>query len=507
MATATAIRAAREYLRVSKGKGKAARSITDQHRDNLTAGEEHGPWTWGEAYKDTGSASKFATKIRDDFEKLLSDLETGAFGRPGDVLVLWEVSRLARETGRGVALVDAAEAGGYLIHVTSLERTFNPRNYGDRHSLISGINDAEKEARLLSARTLRGVNSATREGRPHGKIPFGFRRTYELIDGRPRPVSQEADPTEGPHVVELFERVAGWNGRRRESVRAVEQDWLRRGVTSRDGVPFSRQNLAQMLKRKAYVGVRVHKDPATGEITETPGNWAPLVEPDLFAAVQRVLADPARRTTTSTSVKHVSTVALRCGRCGGKTSTRPGGRAYDGRIVYRCWERDCFTADKAQTDAVLIGTAERPGVLLAYLSRPDVNADLADSDDDSELSAVRGELATKRGQLTMWESKDPETPEAADFYGRKIRELRADIAALEKQEAGLLAPDSLADVFQTGPGAAERWAALDITMQRAVASVIFSPDGPLGQPRIRRVADSASPAVQDRIVWWTGEAA
>ncbi|MDH6629570.1 hypothetical protein M2271_007406 [Streptomyces sp. LBL] len=88
MATATAIRAAREYLRVSKGKGKAARSITDQHRDNLTAEEEHGPWTWGEAYKDTGSASKFATKIRDDFEKLLSDLETGAFGRPGDVLVV-----------------------------------------------------------------------------------------------------------------------------------------------------------------------------------------------------------------------------------------------------------------------------------------------------------------------------------------------------------------------------------------------------------------------------------
>ncbi|MEU1164766.1 TIGR02679 domain-containing protein [Streptomyces sp. NPDC005921] len=113
------------------------------------------------------------------------------------------LSRLARGTGRGVALVDAAEAGGYLIHVTSLDRTFNPRNYGDRHSLISGINDAEKEARLLSVRTLRGVNSAAGEGRPHGKIPFGYRRTYELIDGRPRPVSREADPAEGPHVVEL----------------------------------------------------------------------------------------------------------------------------------------------------------------------------------------------------------------------------------------------------------------------------------------------------------------
>ncbi|MFB8181406.1 recombinase family protein [Streptomyces sp. NPDC055966] len=147
MATVIGTRTAREYLRVSKGKGKTARSITDQHRDNIAAEADHGPWTWGEPYKDTGSASTYATKTRDDFEKLLADLTSGAFGDPGDVLVLWGVSRLARETGRGVALIDAAEAGGYLIHVTSLDRTFDPRNYGDRHSLISGINDAEKEAR------------------------------------------------------------------------------------------------------------------------------------------------------------------------------------------------------------------------------------------------------------------------------------------------------------------------------------------------------------------------
>ncbi|MEU2774616.1 recombinase family protein [Streptomyces sp. NPDC007162] len=159
-------RAAREYLSVSKGTGKTARSITDQHRDNIATEADHGPWTWGEPYRDTGSAAEFATKGRDDLEKLLADLTSGASGEPGAVLVRWEVSGLARQTGRGVALVDAAEAGGYLIHVTSLDRTFNPRNHGDRHSLISGINDAEKEARLLSERTLRGANSAAGEGRP-----------------------------------------------------------------------------------------------------------------------------------------------------------------------------------------------------------------------------------------------------------------------------------------------------------------------------------------------------
>ncbi|WP_458246324.1 recombinase family protein [Streptomyces sp. MAI_2237] len=189
---------AREYLRSSKGRGGRSVSTEDQHKDNIRAEQEHGPWTWGEAYADTGSASKYARKTRDDFDRLMADLDSSEFGEPGTVLVLWEVSRLARETGKGVALVDAVERGGYLIHVTSLDRTFNPSNYGDRHSLISGINDAEKEARLLSARTLRGVNSALDEGRPHGKTPFGYARDYELIDGRPRPVRQYPDPVEGP---------------------------------------------------------------------------------------------------------------------------------------------------------------------------------------------------------------------------------------------------------------------------------------------------------------------
>jgi len=500
MATIVATRTAREYLRVSKGKGRTARSITDQHRENLASEEDHGPWTWGEPYTDTGSASKFATKIRDDFEKLLSDLKSGAFGKPGDVLTLWEVSRLARETGRGVELIDACEAGGYLIHITSHERTYNPANYQDRHDLISGINDAEKESRLLSKRTQRGVDSAVADGGVHGKITFGFARRYAVVDGRSRPVEQYADPVEGPLVVELFERVAGWNGRNRESTRAVEQDWLKRGIVSRESKkPFTRQNLGQMLRRKAYVGIRVHKG------TERPGNWPALVEPALFNAVQVILADPSRRSTTTTAVKHVLTGVLRCGTCGGKVSLRPGGRAYDGRLVYRCYDRDCFTIDKAETDAFLVGTSDRPGALLAYLARSDVSeaSAPAPTGDDSELSAVRTQLASRSEQLEAFENEDPETPAEARLIGRKIVKLEAEITELEERESALTAPDPLNGLFTSGPGAGERWQATPITAQRVIAAVLFAPVGPLGQPRIRRVADSASTAVPDRIVWHT----
>ncbi|MGV9427852.1 hypothetical protein ACWDO7_26620 [Streptomyces sp. NPDC003656] len=65
------------------------------------------------------------------------------------MLLLWETPRLNREAGRSVALVGEAKPNGYLVHVTSLYLTFTPRNYGAWLGLEWGINDAEKEARLL----------------------------------------------------------------------------------------------------------------------------------------------------------------------------------------------------------------------------------------------------------------------------------------------------------------------------------------------------------------------
>jgi site-specific DNA recombinase len=501
MITAVATRTAREYLRVSKGKGRTARSITDQHTENLAAEGEFGPWTWGEPYADTGSASKYSTRARGDFEKLMADLADGTFGGPGTVLVLWEISRLSRETGKGVAIIDLCEAGGYKIHVTSLDRTFDPSNYGDRHNLISGINDAEKEARLLSKRVLKGTDSALEDGRPHGKLLFGYARDYELIDGRPRPVRQYPDPTEGPLVRELFERVAGWNGRKRESIRAVALDWEKRGVVARQsGKPIAAQNLRPLLIRKAYLGIRVH-----GE-SERPGSWEPLVERGLFDAVQRVLADPTRKTVTTNAVRHVLTGTLKCDVCGGGMTISSGDRpkrtsGHHGQAAYVCRAKGCLRIDQAKTDALLIGDADNPGVVLAYLSRPDVSGSLADAPDDSELTAVRSQLAGKRADLEeMRDAPKPKRLAAVLLLGESIGALEDEIKELEQKEFGLMAPDPLSEVFPVGPDAAERWAASDVTARRAVAALLLSP-GVLGEVRVRRLADSPSDAVQDRIVW------
>lgn len=499
MATAVATRTAREYLRVSKGKGGRARSITDQHRDNVASEQDHGPWTWGEAYADTGSASRYKTRERDGFERLTADLTSGAFGEPGTVLVLWEISRLARETGRGVALIDACEAGGILIHVTSHERPpYDPRNYSDRHSLIGGINDAEKEAGLLSKRTKRGTDSALAEGKFHGKRPFGYARDYEIVDGRSRPVRQYPDPVEGPLVIELFERVAGWGERKRESIRAVSVDWATRGIVGRQsGRPLSPQSLRSMLVQRLYIGERMHQG------TARPGNWPALIEQPLFDAVQRLLADPTRKTHTTTAVRHVLTGTVKCDVCGSHVTAR----TITGTELYVCHAATHVKISKAELDAYLIGDTEDPGEILGFLASDDVYAALSTEDDSGELKSVRTQLASMRDDLKEFEDAEPaRTLAESRERSRSVELLESEIKELERREHSLTAPNPLQTLFPKGPAetVAARWERTDIGAQRAIAALLLAPDV-MGQVRIRRVADSASEAAQDRIRWVIAE--
>lgn len=537
-------RTAREYLRVSKGKGRTARSIRDQHAENLDAEQDHGPWRWGEPYKDTGSASKYARKARDDFEKLLADLRTRAFGEPGDVLVLWEISRLARETGRGVEIIDLCEAGDYRIHITSHERTYNPRNYNDRHELITGIAEAEKEARRLSVRTLRGLNSAAREGRPQGQVPFGYARGYEVIDRRPRPVTQYPHPEEGPLVAELFARVAGAADNqlgddtvpllyRREDtdgeplpepMYAIARDWERRGIVSREkivdgekvpGVLFSPPNLRSMLLRPAYAGMRKHN----GVIVPVQWEgWTPVISRALFERVQEILSDPSRRTYTGEHIRHVLSITMKCGVCGGGmvVVTRRK-RGTKDAVGYMCARRGHVWIPKEETDRLIIGDLDRVdpdtgerlepvlGVILKYLANPDRHAALRRRPDTGgKEQAMVTELARLRGDLAQLEdAPKPKTARARIQRTEDLEETETAIAALEARLAALTAPAPLADLLPQEPvsDVVAWWTGTGVEKQRAIAARLLTP-AVLGQVRIMRapVRGNAAP-VAERIVW------
>src|SRR5712692_272344 len=136
---------AREYLRVSQDRTGHLQSPDEQHADNERAGQAHG-FTLGKPYREANgvSASRYSTRARDAFGELSADLRKGRFG--ADVLVLWESSRGSRKVGEWVTLIEACEAAGVKVHVTTHGRTYDPANARDRRSLLEDAVDSEYES-------------------------------------------------------------------------------------------------------------------------------------------------------------------------------------------------------------------------------------------------------------------------------------------------------------------------------------------------------------------------
>lgn len=76
----------RDLVRVSRDRTGRGKSPDEQHTDHRRSAERNGWELRGPSYRDVGSASKFATKAREDFQRLLADLEHDRFD--ADVLML-----------------------------------------------------------------------------------------------------------------------------------------------------------------------------------------------------------------------------------------------------------------------------------------------------------------------------------------------------------------------------------------------------------------------------------
>src|SRR5262245_36713518 len=192
---------AREYLRVSLDRSGRERSILEQHDDNQRMAAERG-WTLGGPYRDKGSASRYAVKARGDFDTLTADLRTDRFA--ADVLVLWESSRGSRRVAEWVDLIELCEKSSVLIAVTTHARTYDPGNARDRRTLLEDAVDSEYESAKISTRVRRAVDRDAAAGKPHGPVPYGYRRLYDPVTRRY--AGQEPEPSEAAVIRELFER-------------------------------------------------------------------------------------------------------------------------------------------------------------------------------------------------------------------------------------------------------------------------------------------------------------
>jgi site-specific DNA recombinase len=486
----------REYLRVSLDRSGRARSLEEQRNDNMAAAEARGV-TLQAPYRDESiSASRYSRKARDGFDQLLSDLEKGRFG--ADELWLWESSRGSRRVGEWVTLIELCEQQRVRIHVTTHSRTYDPANSRDRRSLLEDAVDSEYESGKLSTRLKRAHAASAAAGKPHGKVPYGYRRRYDPQTRRL--VAQEPDPVEAPIIRELFERVKAGH-----SLRSIALDWQERGVRTRTGKVFVPSHLRVLATTAAYAGLRVHDtsgrpksghspQPGAPGVQTVEGSWEPLVSRANYQAVQEVLKDPKRTTTRPGRAKHLLSNIAVCDKC--ETTITVSFRAH--RPYYQC-RKGCVRVQKEDIEQL----AE--DVILHYLARPDVHQALKRAETDSDaLQAVRDELAAARARLTELADAAAAGIVSIATVARAEPQILATIGALERREAELATPSALHGFITPGANVARRWEAAPISTRREIARLLLAPDmlgelrvtpRPAGWPGGRHV-----PAY-DRVVW------
>lgn len=479
----------REYLRVSKDPRGTGKSPDQQHHENVRSFEQQG-WVLHPSapYRDTDrSASRYAKRHREDFGRLISDLEENAFD--ADVLAIWESSRGSRRVGEWVDLIDLCKEREVRIWVTTHGRLYDPANARDRRTLLEDAVDAEYESDKTSERIRRNVRAAAEAGRPHGKNVYGYQRVYDVKTRELLRVDEH--PEQAAIVREAARRVLAG-----ESFYAIAKDFNLRGIPPRRPTRVEhRKNygwtppaVKQMLTMPAYAGKRQHQGKIVSEAL-----WPALIEPEAWQKLQSVISPQDRKRANDWPAKHLLSGIALCGVCGapmrlgkqnaGTKKVDPSGASIP-RDVYGAYVcsgipgrpgpdgRKGFHVAMRQEHLEQIVTE----VLLARLERPDFLATIGDRGDaaNSERDALLAEIAGYQAYL------DKVREEAAallrfdillDQEARIEPKIRAAQAKLEK----LSEIDPFVLALLSGGAIRMEWSSLKLAEQRRMVRAVMAP--------------------------------
>jgi DNA invertase Pin-like site-specific DNA recombinase len=252
-------------------------SLDAQHEaaDAFIRSQAHAGWTLVRTRYDDGGYSGGSTE-RPALQRLLADIRA----RQIDVIVVYKVDRLTRSLADFAKLVELFDA--HEVSFVSVTQQFNTTTSMGRLTLNVLLSFAQFEREVTSERIRDKIAASKRRGIwVGGVVPLGYEsRNKKLV------VNEE----EAARVRTIFQAYLELGSlghllpelRRRGLVTKARA--LRDGSTI-GGIPFTRGPLAHLLRNRFYIGEVVYR----GEIC--PGEHPPIIDRDLFEAVQRKLAD------------------------------------------------------------------------------------------------------------------------------------------------------------------------------------------------------------------------
>lgn len=450
------------YGRVSKALSPGEKTTSvDQQLANLLAqaGREDveviGP------FRDDGiSASRYARgKPRDGWQKTMEAILAGEVNE----LWTWEISRATRDRPVWVALINACMANRVLMNVGG--RLHDPLDPDDGFMLDLQAALAVRESAMSSKRIKRDVAARAAEGRPHGKIPYGYTREYDTRTGKL--LRQIPDPETAPILQELARRVLAG-----ESMYAIANDLNDRGIPCPQEVRNLRAHgvrgdclwrgdeIRDQLLSPTAAGQRVHNGNVVADAT-----WPAIITPTQRATLLAMLTEPGRKRWFG-PVKHLLTGIAECGVCGAPLR-RVKNRGYPS---YACRGKDgrgasCVSRLQAPLDAfVSLAIVKR-------MARPDVLQLLNSRDEGSDAASAARELTDLQARLAEFEASAADGGISAAAFGRIEARLLAQIEDARRRATPQEVPAVVLDL--AGPDAASRWDGLPVENQRQVVRALL----------------------------------
>ncbi len=362
------------YTRASQDSDLDATSVDAQEQFGERWAERNKATSISRYQDNDRSASRYATKDRPDFERMLRDIAAGKL----DAVWFWSLSRSQRRLDVYTQLRDLCQKQNVSWVIKN--RRYDLNDSADKRALGTDAVNSEYQSDEISENTKLGLELAASRGKPHGPGTYGFRR---VRDDRGKYVSTEPHPEFAPVVIEIIQRIAQGH-----PVTAIAKDFEARGVlTPSGGVVWRGATIRGIATNPAYIGTRVHKD------KEYPGAWPAISSaPDFCEVFYRavgVLEPRTKKSRKPARARHLLSFVARC-ECGEylvaridhKTAAQP-----EGRRTYACIRR-CCSINADELDAYV-----RTGID-AYLARDDVREALSKAQsDDTEAIAARTEVA------------------------------------------------------------------------------------------------------------------
>ncbi|WP_165368517.1 recombinase family protein [Serinicoccus sediminis] len=457
-----------------------ARVSLDLHEGRSTAEQEAECRAWADregwdvtrVITETGSASRYAsgTRARTRWADLTAAITSGQH----DILLTWEASRATRQLAEYAELADLCATHHVLWGYSGTVHDLATRDARFRTGLDALL--AQDESARTSERVRRSSRARAAAGRPHGKLPYGYRREYDPTSGAL--LRQVPDEDTAPIVREIYARILDGDG-----CATIAKDLTRRDITP-PRPPTSRTWPAQQwlpvtVKRigtsPTYAARRVHQGTIVGD-----ADWPPLVTVDTWERAVAVLTDPARNTRTGDSTAtHLLTGIATCGVCGAPV------RRIKNRGIhsYACPRTGCMAVVRsiAPTEAwvtdVLLELLTVHGAQLAAGTT---------TDDRPDVTAARDELQGLRTRLDGFVSAAADGQVSPATLATIEARLTPQIRAAESRVRQLLTPRALDGIDLTDPAAA--WDGLDLAerrhLLRSVVDVVIHRRTTRKQPRV-----------------------